>query len=351
MKKIAAIVAACSLFLPGCGAGGGAAPQSFAPSVIPESLPALDQLAKAGSLSDESSTRYIYALQGRTVFVYPLGSTLLTLAIPLPQYPYSNVVAVDPSGNVYVNELTSLHPRVTEYGAGTQTIVRSITKGIRDPDAFLVDSSGDLYIADTVEDHVVMYAPGATTPTRTYTEGLFAPVAVVLGPDGDLYVPSEAGTITVFAAGSVNRKYTISAPSLSSGEQSYAIDSSGTFYAAAGTTINVYDSGSRTVSRTITAPGPNTFGALAVDKMRNLYAANNGNGGPSVLVYAPGTSTPVSTITAGICNPAYLAIGPAGNLYVSNGCSDITEYLPGSTTVNRTYPVSHTNGIAVTGQL
>ncbi|MBV8432848.1 MAG: hypothetical protein JO029_01055 [Candidatus Eremiobacteraeota bacterium] len=71
-----------------------------------------------------------------------------------------------------------------------------------------------------------------------------------------------------------------------------------------------------------------------------LYALNQDGGQSgkgSVTVYAPGGSTPVRTITAGIDDPVALALDPTGNVYVANiggsGNGSITVYRPRSTSV------------------
>lgn len=86
--------------------------------------------------------------------------------------------------------------------------------------------------------------------------------------------------------------------------------------------VTVYEVGSRTVARTLTAPQMYGPSAVAFDSLGNAYVANFG-GGPSsipsgIFVYKPGTTVPYMTITAGTDLPDRLAFDASGNLYVAN---------------------------------
>jgi hypothetical protein len=77
-------------------------------------------------------------------------------------------------------------------------------------------------------------------------------------------------------------------------------------------------------------------GVLQLDASGNIYILDYA--GAQVVVYAPGATTPLRTISAGITpQPPTIAMDSTGTLYVANQTADtITEYAPGSTTVERT---------------
>ena len=76
--------------------------------------------------------------------------------------------------------------------------------------------------------------------------------------------------------------------------------------------------------------------ALAFDSSGNLYVANDGNN--TVSKFAPGSTTPSATYSAGLSDPVALAFDSSGNLYVANdGNNTVSEFAPGSTTPSATY--------------
>jgi sugar lactone lactonase YvrE len=84
---------------------------------------------------------------------------------------------------------------------------------------------------------------------------------------------------------------------------------------------------------------------------KNLYVGGSG----SVTVYAPGSVTPLRTITQGIFNASALAFDASGNLYVVNchlickGKGTVTVYAAGTNTLLRTITegMRYPTGIAV----
>lgn len=81
-------------------------------------------------------------------------------------------------------------------------------------------------------------------------------------------------------------------------------------------------------------PGSNLAGAMSRSFARpqtseNLYVVNDpSSGAGSVTVYAPSTSTPLRTITAGLCYPDWLTFDSSQNLYVANTAHTLDATLP-----------------------
>ena len=82
----------------------------------------------------------------------------------------------------------------------------------------------------------------------------------------------------------------------------------------------------------------------AVDKSGNLYVANNGNN--TVTVYAPGASSPSTTLSTDIADPLDVSVDSKGVIYVADGgaSGEILEFKPGSTSPDATVSMSHPAG-------
>jgi hypothetical protein len=116
-----------------------------------------------------------------------------------------------------------------------------------------------------------------------------------------------------------------------SGPAGIVLDSQGTLYVAnfLGLTVTVYPAGatspSLTLRNSITLPV-----GVAVDANRNVYVSNSGSA-PSILIYPPGGQTPSQTITSSLLiAPNAIFIDSAGDVYVSDEFSQISEIPAGS---------------------
>lgn len=99
-----------------------------------------------------------------------------------------------------------------------QKPIQTISSGISSPQGIAVDSSGNLYVANSGNSTVTVYPPGQTTPSVTYSNGVSSPYGVAVGADGTVYVAnlygsaSGTGTVTEYPAGSTTPNLTISLP-------------------------------------------------------------------------------------------------------------------------------------------
>ncbi len=248
--------------------------------------------------------------QGASV---PLLSTPRSVAIPLAQATArvtSASVHAAAGPNLYVANFAG---KVTIYAPGSESVLRTIVRGVNSPYALAFDTSRNLLVGDIGPHLVRVYAPGGERPLRTISHRVVDPQALALDSSGNLYVSNFCcnNTITVYAAGSAQLSRRISQGINEPGE--LAFDGPGNLYVPnlGNSTVTVYAPGTNNVLRTITQ-GVNHPTALAFDASGNLYIANIGN--DTVTVYARG-STLLRTISRGV-SPPDVASDRSGNLYV-----------------------------------
>jgi DNA-binding beta-propeller fold protein YncE len=120
------------------------------------------------------------------------------------------------------------------------------------------------------------------------TDGLVNPTAMTIDPSGTLYVANYyGGTVSIYAAGSTSPTLTLSS----------------------GLVI------------------PN---GVAVDAVGNLYVTNKSTP-PDIVVYPPGQTTPSTIIDDPLIqNPGEIVFDAAGNLYLADSDSGVSEMPVGS---------------------
>ena len=287
-------------------------------------------------------------------------------------------VAVDPSGNIYftdalVNVVGKISPQ------GTLTVIGgnakadfsgdggpAINASLNVPHSVAVDSSGNIYIADTGNHRVREISAGIiTTVAGTGAAGfsgdggpaagaqLSSPTAIALDAAGNLYIADlgnnrirriSSGMITTVAG---NGAYGYNADGISAtsaklaNPEGIALDSAGNIYIADSGNNRIREVSNRiiqTVAGTGVAgssgdDGPATeallYGpnAVAVDAKGNLYISDIGNSvvrevssGVITTVAGNGGGGPINdgAATAGAVDGVYgLTADSAGNLYIA----------------------------------
>jgi len=335
--------------------------------------------------------------------------------------------ALDSSGNLYVADAGN--NRVLFYPSGSTTATRVYGQGgsfttntenkggisansLYLPEAFALDSNGNLYVADYGNNRVLFYPSGSTTATRVYGQGgsfttdtannggisassLDLPSAVALDSNNNLYVADEGNSRVLFypsGSTTATRVYGqggsfttntqneggISANSLYL-PNGVALDSSGNLYVA--DTFNnrvlFYPSGSTTATRVygqggsfttnngneggISANSLNDPNGLALDRGGDLYVADFNNNrvlfyfsgsATAALVYGQLGSFTTNTVNKGgisansLDGPAGIALDSSGNLYVADVTNNRVLLYPPTTSPGIYGPA---NGSALTG--
>ena len=236
-------------------------------------------------------------------------------------------VAVDKAGNLYLSDATAASIRKVAAATGTITTVAMLTDS---PHGIAVDSADNVYAVGYIlcqidkisSAGVVTMFAGAGGFLGALGDGgpataahLYFPNDVALDSAGNVYIADtmnnrirkvSGGIITTVAGNGT------AASSELSGPTAVAVDSAGNVY--------ISDTGNKCIREVTPAGAITTFvsglsnpGAIAVDPAANLYFAD----GALIRKFSGGTLTTIAG--AGVfTNPQGIAVDSTGNLYVSD---------------------------------
>jgi 6-phosphogluconolactonase (cycloisomerase 2 family) len=240
---------------------------------------------------------------------------------------------MDSSGDLYV---ANSHG-VTEYPPAAKSPSR-VLRGTNYP-AMALDSAGDLFAGSG---HAIdVYTPGATSPSRQITYDVNGPTAMLFDSSGNLYVANQGAdpdpAVEVYAPGQ-------SIPTRSivgfSGPVAMALDHEGNLYVADrdAKMISVFAAGTASLLRTLQVAVPSVPSSLAFDTSDHLYAADQDSVSGQIDVFKSQSSTILRTITSGVDGPEALTLDSQGRLYVANlGNNTVTAYAQNKNVVAQSY--------------
>lgn len=174
---------------------------------------------------DSSSNLFVANYGSSVINEYPAGNyTTFSITQITSNVARPSALALDSSNDLFVANCpaavycTGGAPgtgTVTEYPAGNYKTASPtvITAGVNDPAALIVDSAGDLFVADFGNGTVTEYPAGnyTTASPTIISAGVAAPIALALDSSNDLFVANQGNnTVTEYPAGN----YTTSAPTV-----------------------------------------------------------------------------------------------------------------------------------------
>ncbi|HXA66738.1 MAG TPA: SBBP repeat-containing protein [Bryobacteraceae bacterium] len=337
-------------------------------------------LFAASALSQQYTITTIAGTAGTTGFAGDGGSALGA------QLKFPTGIAVDKSGNIYIAD--GLNNRVRKVSGGVITTVagngtagytgdkgQAASAELNNPIGLALDSSGNLYIADSANNVIRMVTSSGiiTTFAGNNTAGysgdkalatgaqLFNPVGVAADAAGNVYIADTGNNVIrqVYNGNIVTYAEGFTQP------DAVAADSSGNIYVAdtQGRRIVKYSNG---VYTTIAGngygqfsgdngPGPNAAlydpMGLAVDSSGNVYIADTFNcrirkltpagiittiAGNGALFFS-GDGGPATQ--AALHFPHGVAVDSTGNVYIADTVNAVVRELQG------TLPIVSTNGV------
>jgi sugar lactone lactonase YvrE len=327
-----------------------------------------------GSALNGNKYRYVATNTSGTI-----TSNAVTLTVAAAQFPAPTCIVVDSAGNLYVGDASSntiqkITPANLVSNVAGSTGMAGSTDGagtaalFRQPGGITIDSTGNLYVADTANHTIRKITPAGTVTTLagsssspSYKDGtgtaawFNTPVGISIDSAGTLYVAdsanhvirkiTSAGVVTTFV-GSANLAGTIDGTGLAAkfnAPAGVAVSSAGTVYVAdtSNDTLRVVTTAG--VVSTLagvgqTAGASDGFGSsalfnlptgLAIDASGNIYLADTAN---STIrkIDASGVVTTFAGL-AGIAGlqdgtgsgawfnqPKGLTVDSAGNVYVAD---------------------------------
>lgn len=240
-------------------------------------------------------------------------------------------MAVDASGDTFVADSGANEVWEVPTGGGTPV---AIGTGLKGPEGVAVDAAGDLYIADTGNNRIVMVpvvsgklesadqqvvvANGASLAGAA----LSGPTGLTVDLQGNLYIADTGNNRVVLLPGA-SASNLLSAVNVGSGWSSplaTTVTAGGLIYVADSGNGNVYSLVYPTGTKTLVATGFSNPSALATDAAGDLFVVDQGNGKVLRIPMVSGSLSmaSASNVSAGIGDPYGLAMDSDGNLFVSD---------------------------------
>ncbi len=289
-------------------------------------------------------------------------------------------VFVDRHGNLYV--VDGINERVTKFPPGSTSATNgTVVAGgngqggganqLDGPTSVFVDGSGNIYVADLLNQRVQMFPAGRTSATNGVTVAggngfgnaanqLYDPQAIFVDGAGNLYVASFS-RVQKFPLGSTSATAgPVVAGGNNAGSGANQLNSVSDLYVDAGGYIYVADEynnriqqfppGGDSTTNAITVAGGNGQGTAAnqfqslwgvwLDNNGNIYASDGSSNAERVQLFPPNSSSATNGVTiAGgngqgsginqLSNPDGIFVDGSGNLYIADyGNYRIQKYTP-----------------------
>lgn len=242
---------------------------------------------------------------------------------------------------------------VLYFATPTSTPV-SIGTGLSSPEGVAVDAFGNVLISDSTLNEIVEvpFVSGAlsnaaqitlvSSKTSVAGEPLNNPTSLTLDSSGNLYIADSGNNRVILVPynGSWNFSQALALGSNLSNPLATAIDPSGNLYVADSGHGNLYEFAAPATggNQALVSVGYSNPSALATDASGSLFIVNQG---AQTIVRIPNISGILSPNEAievgfGIANPYGLALDPQGNLYVTDS-TDATTYQVNRVSINEAF--------------
>ena len=272
---------------------------------------------RTGTLTIASQTLTV-TQAGATYVAITNVSTLVSSGI---SFPYG--VAVDSSGNVYIAD--SGNSAVREWSAASNTVTTFVL-GLNGPSSVAVDSSGNVYIAETFNNAVKEWIRVSNTVITLVSSGLSYPYGVAVDGKGNVYIADTGNNAIKEWVAAGNTVITLVSSGLSD-PRGVAVDGSGNVYIADtyNNAIKEWITTSNTVM-TLVSSGLNRPNGLAVDGVGNVYIADSGNS--AIKEWLAVSNTVITLVSSGLSAPRGVEVDGSGNVYIADSGNNAIKDLP-----------------------
>ncbi len=220
-------------------------------------------------------------------------------------------VAVDSSGDLFISD--SINNQVVEVSSqGIQTVLPAVGLGL--PTGVAVDALGDIFIADTSNSRVLELPAGGAAQITVGT-GLSRPEGVALDAAGDVFIADTVNNRVVEVPAGGGAQFTLA--SELNLPQGVAVDSTGNIFIADTQNNQVVEVPVGGV-QTVLIAGLNGPQGIAVDGAGNVFVADTHD--EQVLKLPPGcaSATCATTVGTGLFTPVAVALDAAGDVFIAN---------------------------------
>jgi sugar lactone lactonase YvrE len=231
-----------------------------------------------------------------------------------------NDVIVDSQGNVYIADTHNNQiVEVTAAGAASIVTFPGLSPALHNPNGVAIDGLGNLYVADSSNSRIVELSEGVASVIAT--GGLLSyPDGLVVDTAGDLFIADGANNdIVEVPAGGAAAVLTVTGVGAFAGPQGLAFDVSGSLYIADGGNnriVKVAPGGAGSVLSITGGVTLNTPLGVAVDGPGNVYIADRQNN-RIVTVTPGGVGNVLHTGSVALVSPEGVAVSVSGAVYVA----------------------------------
>ena len=235
-------------------------------------------------------------------------------------------VAVNGSGNVYIADTYNNRVLMETLSWGSYTQSTITTSALNSPLSVAADGAGNVYIADTYNNRVLKETPSAGSYIESVvaSSGLNDPSGVAVDGNGNVYIADTRNSRVLketLSAGSYTQSVVASG---ASGGLIYpdgvAVDGSGNVYIADTynnrVVMETLSAGNYTQSTVVT--GLNHPAGVTVNGSGRVYAADTGNSRVVMETPATGSYSQSTVVSSSLSLPAGVAVDGSGNIYIAD---------------------------------
>ena len=300
--------------------------------------------ANPGNPSGGWSSGPVLPIDGSQILVLESGTPWFNTTLSSAEPVGSSVLAITagPTATIEAMVGDQTEPAELVYGVSTSTSFSMVgapttyTVG-SGPQGICVDSSGDVYVANTTASTITKITSGGsvTTAWATLTH---APVAICVDTSGTVYTVDGGSTVSkVTPGGTVTNTWA----TVGSGPQAVCTDASDNVYTAnygTNTVSKVTSSGTVTTSWATVSPHP---ASICVASSGNLYVGcktNTATGNVAKITSGGSVTAPWATLPAGAF-PWGICVDASENVYTANYTNSSVSFITGGT-VTGTYAIA-----------